>query len=66
MSAAMNLLSSVARSANNSPYPQPTTTNMAELTHPTIVDGWFRERSDMWPGQGQVILDTFSAKPVLT
>ncbi|KAH7418421.1 spermidine synthase-like protein [Cadophora sp. MPI-SDFR-AT-0126] len=24
---------------------------MLELTHPTIKDGWFREASDMWPGQ---------------
>ncbi|KAE8357743.1 Spermine/spermidine synthase-domain-containing protein [Aspergillus caelatus] len=24
---------------------------MSEITHPTIKDGWFSERSDMWPGQ---------------
>ncbi|KAE8143311.1 Spermine/spermidine synthase-domain-containing protein [Aspergillus pseudotamarii] len=24
---------------------------MSEITHPTIQDGWFSERSDMWPGQ---------------
>lgn len=26
---------------------------MAEpLTHPSIKDGWFMEKSSMWPGQG--------------
>ncbi|XHG07043.1 putrescine aminopropyltransferase, variant 2 [Aspergillus wentii] len=24
---------------------------MSEITHPTIQDGWFSEKSDMWPGQ---------------
>ncbi|KAJ5331540.1 spermine synthase [Penicillium atrosanguineum] len=24
---------------------------MSEITHPTIQDGWFSERSSMWPGQ---------------
>ncbi|KAF7597557.1 hypothetical protein BBP40_000035 [Aspergillus hancockii] len=24
---------------------------MSEITHPTIKDGWFAEKSDMWPGQ---------------
>ncbi|KAJ5224868.1 Spermine/spermidine synthase-domain-containing protein [Penicillium citrinum] len=24
---------------------------MSELTHPTIQDGWFSEKSGMWPGQ---------------
>ncbi|KAI9725613.1 MAG: putrescine aminopropyltransferase [Chrysothrix sp. TS-e1954] len=24
---------------------------MAEITHPSIVDGWFREINAMWPGQ---------------
>jgi len=28
---------------------------MAELTHPTIKDGWFREISDMWPGQAMTL-----------
>jgi spermidine synthase len=26
-----------------------------EITHPTIVDGWFREISDMWPGQAMTL-----------
>jgi hypothetical protein len=25
----------------------------APLTHPCIVDGWFMEKSTMWPGQGK-------------
>lgn len=28
---------------------------MAEITHPSIVDGWFREISDMWPGQAMTL-----------
>ncbi|CAL5871197.1 uncharacterized protein PFLUO_LOCUS5444 [Penicillium psychrofluorescens] len=24
---------------------------MSNITHPTIKDGWFSEKSDMWPGQ---------------
>ncbi|KAF2725958.1 spermidine synthase [Polychaeton citri CBS 116435] len=28
---------------------------MAEITHPTIKDGWFREISDMWPGQAMTL-----------
>ncbi|WPH02520.1 Spermidine [Acrodontium crateriforme] len=28
---------------------------MAELTHPSIKDGWFREISDMWPGQAMTL-----------
>lgn len=24
----------------------------APLSHPCIVDGWFMEKSTMWPGQG--------------
>ena len=28
---------------------------MAELTHPTIKDGWFREINDMWPGQAMTL-----------
>lgn len=29
---------------------------MSEITHPTIVDGWFREISDtMWPGQAMTL-----------
>ncbi|KAJ5291736.1 spermidine synthase [Penicillium angulare] len=24
---------------------------MSEITHPTIQDGWFAEKSNMWPGQ---------------
>ncbi|OJJ49961.1 hypothetical protein ASPZODRAFT_163996 [Penicilliopsis zonata CBS 506.65] len=24
---------------------------MSEIVHPTIKDGWFSEKSDMWPGQ---------------
>lgn len=28
---------------------------MSELTHPTIKDGWFREISDMWPGQAMTL-----------
>ncbi|KAM0689419.1 hypothetical protein Q7P36_011497 [Cladosporium allicinum] len=28
---------------------------MAELTHPTIKDGWFREISEMWPGQAMTL-----------
>ena len=28
----------------------------AEITHPTIVDGWFREISDtMWPGEAMTL-----------
>ncbi|KAJ5985944.1 hypothetical protein N7522_013140 [Penicillium canescens] len=27
------------------------TFKMSELTHPTIQDGWFSEKSGMWPGQ---------------
>ncbi|KAK4944530.1 putrescine aminopropyltransferase [Elasticomyces elasticus] len=26
-----------------------------EFTHPTIKDGWFREISDMWPGQAMTL-----------
>ena len=26
-----------------------------EITHPTIQDGWFREVSDMWPGQAMAL-----------
>ncbi|RBR22162.1 uncharacterized protein FIESC28_04667 [Fusarium coffeatum] len=26
-----------------------------EITHPTIVDGWFREISDMWPGHAMTL-----------
>ncbi|KAF2397722.1 spermidine synthase [Trichodelitschia bisporula] len=26
-----------------------------EITHPTIKDGWFREISDMWPGQAMTL-----------
>ncbi|KAI9804523.1 MAG: putrescine aminopropyltransferase [Sarcosagium campestre] len=28
---------------------------MSEITHPTIKDGWFREVSDMWPGQAMTL-----------
>ncbi|KXS97566.1 hypothetical protein AC578_9773 [Pseudocercospora eumusae] len=28
---------------------------MAEITHPTIKDGWFREINDMWPGQAMTL-----------
>ncbi|KAL8636444.1 MAG: hypothetical protein Q9228_006160 [Teloschistes exilis] len=28
---------------------------MGEITHPTIKDGWFREISDMWPGQAMTL-----------
>ncbi|KAF1986455.1 spermidine synthase [Aulographum hederae CBS 113979] len=28
---------------------------MSELTHPTIKDGWFREISEMWPGQAMTL-----------
>ena len=28
---------------------------MSEITHPTIVDGWFREISHMWPGQAMTL-----------
>lgn len=28
---------------------------MTEITHPTIKDGWFREISDMWPGQAMTL-----------
>ena len=28
---------------------------MAEITHPTIKDGWFQERSHMWPGQAMTL-----------
>ncbi|KAK5135855.1 putrescine aminopropyltransferase [Meristemomyces frigidus] len=28
---------------------------MAEITHPTITDGWFREISPMWPGQAMTL-----------
>nr|OQO29508.1 Spermidine synthase [Rachicladosporium sp. CCFEE 5018] len=28
---------------------------MAEITHPTIQDGWFREISPMWPGQAMTL-----------
>ena len=28
---------------------------MAELTHPTIKDGWFREINNMWPGQAMTL-----------
>ncbi|KAK4948539.1 putrescine aminopropyltransferase [Elasticomyces elasticus] len=28
---------------------------MSEITHPTIKDGWFREISDMWPGQAMIL-----------
>jgi hypothetical protein len=27
----------------------------APLTHPCIVDGWFMEKSTMWPGQGKAV-----------
>lgn len=28
---------------------------MSEINHPTIKDGWFREISDMWPGQAMTL-----------
>ncbi|KAK3209875.1 hypothetical protein GRF29_44g911412 [Pseudopithomyces chartarum] len=28
---------------------------MSEIVHPTIKDGWFREISDMWPGQAMTL-----------
>ena len=28
---------------------------MAEITHPTIKDGWFREINHMWPGQAMTL-----------
>ncbi|KAI9884542.1 MAG: putrescine aminopropyltransferase [Watsoniomyces obsoletus] len=28
---------------------------MSEITHPTIKDGWFREISEMWPGQAMTL-----------
>ncbi len=28
---------------------------MAELTHPTVKDGWFREINHMWPGQAMTL-----------
>ncbi|KAF2670378.1 spermidine synthase [Microthyrium microscopicum] len=28
---------------------------MEQITHPTIKDGWFREISDMWPGQAMTL-----------
>lgn len=28
---------------------------MSEITHPTIKDGWFREISNMWPGQAMTL-----------
>lgn len=28
---------------------------MAELTHPMIVDGWFREINDQWPGEAHTL-----------
>ncbi|RAL64026.1 hypothetical protein DID88_003214 [Monilinia fructigena] len=28
---------------------------MSEITHPTIKDGWFREVSNMWPGQAMTL-----------
>merc|ERR1712093_464091 len=31
------------------------TSKMSEITHPTIKDGWFREISDMWPGQAMTL-----------
>ncbi|UNI15797.1 Spermidine synthase [Purpureocillium takamizusanense] len=34
------------------PYPPDI---MSEITHPTIKDGWFREISDMWPGQAMTL-----------
>ncbi|RMY32128.1 hypothetical protein D0866_06825 [Hortaea werneckii] len=33
----------------------PAAAAMAEITHPTIKDGWFREISDMWPGQAMTL-----------
>lgn len=40
-------------------YRTPSTRNFykmsAEIVHPTIVDGWFRELSDMWPGQAMAL-----------
>lgn len=24
------------------------------LSHPSIKDGWFLEKNDMWPGQGEL------------
>jgi len=27
----------------------------AEIVHPTIKDGWFREESEMWPGQAMAL-----------
>ena len=29
--------------------------NMAPLSHPSIVDGWFREISSQWPGQAMTL-----------
>merc|ERR1712230_251756 len=34
---------------------RPPAVAMAEITHPTIKDGWFREISDMWPGQAMTL-----------
>ncbi|KAL7414562.1 saccharopine dehydrogenase [Mrakia frigida] len=28
---------------------------MSNITHPSIVDGWFREISDQWPGQAMTL-----------
>lgn len=33
----------------------PSSIMSAEITHPTIKDGWFREISDMWPGQAMTL-----------
>ncbi|KZL72271.1 spermidine synthase, partial [Colletotrichum tofieldiae] len=33
----------------------PSTAKMSEIAHPTIQDGWFREISDMWPGQAMTL-----------
>ena len=37
------------------PIYHPPTHTMTEITHPTIKDGWFREVSDMWPGQAMTL-----------
>merc|ERR1711939_614783 len=36
-------------------HPLVVTRRMSEITHPTIKDGWFREISDMWPGQAMTL-----------
>merc|ERR1712000_200349 len=48
------LLQLIPRASNRTPF-HSSSKMSGEITHETIKDGWFREISDMWPGQAMTL-----------